>query len=197
MRLHHFCRASDLTSIAEKGLYPHTPVEGIMSLGREVVWLTSGETPFCSEDELQYMAQRKRWTPEEIEITRRHGWLLDTGRTHRLTVCLRSGSKLQNYGDWLRANGDTVIVKDGMASANDAGELFSVRHMAEGLSPWAKLQWWLYFGRIPPSKIEGLPPKGPKRVEADELTALDHAIGEFIGTEYRRTKPATPWERAS
>ena len=23
MRLHHFCRASDLGSIAEKGLYPH------------------------------------------------------------------------------------------------------------------------------------------------------------------------------
>jgi hypothetical protein len=27
MRLYHFCRASDLDSIAEKGLYPHVPTE--------------------------------------------------------------------------------------------------------------------------------------------------------------------------
>ena len=49
-------------------------------------------------------------TEEEIE-NRRNGWLLDTGRTHRLTVRIRSGAKLQNYGDWLRANRDVVIIK--------------------------------------------------------------------------------------
>ena len=37
MRFHHFCRACDLSSIAEKGLYPHVAHEPIMSLGHEVV----------------------------------------------------------------------------------------------------------------------------------------------------------------
>ena len=41
MKLYHFCRASDLDSIAEKGLYPHVPTEPVMSLGEEVVWLTT------------------------------------------------------------------------------------------------------------------------------------------------------------
>jgi hypothetical protein len=34
MKLYHFCRASDLDSIADKGLYPHVPTEPVMSLGR-------------------------------------------------------------------------------------------------------------------------------------------------------------------
>ena len=43
MKLFHFCRTSDLDSIAEKGLYPHVPTELVMSLGEEVVWLTTQE----------------------------------------------------------------------------------------------------------------------------------------------------------
>jgi hypothetical protein len=35
MKLYHFCRASDLENIAEKGLYPHVAREPIMSLGHE------------------------------------------------------------------------------------------------------------------------------------------------------------------
>jgi hypothetical protein len=91
MKLHHFCRASDLDSIAEKGLYQHVAHEAIMSLGHEVVWLTTAETTATTEDDVEHCRSRGRWTEEEIEETRRHGWLLDTGRTHRLTVRVRSG----------------------------------------------------------------------------------------------------------
>ena len=157
MKLFHFCRASDLDSIANKGLYPHLAHEAIMSLGHEVVWLTTAETTATTEEDVEHYRRLSLWTEEEIGETRRHGWLLDTGRTHRLTVRVRSGPKLQNYGNWLRANGDVVIINEnGMAQANDAGELCAVRHMAAALSPRALREWWIYFGRLPPSKTEGL-----------------------------------------
>ena len=136
MKLFHFCRASDLDSIAKKGLYPHLAHEAIMSLGHEVVWLTTAETTATTEEDVEHYRRLSLWTEEEIGETRRHGWLLDTGRTHRLTVRVRSGPKLQNYGNWLRANGDVVIINEnGMAQANDAGELCAVRHMGRHYRP--------------------------------------------------------------
>jgi hypothetical protein len=33
MKLYHFCKPSNLASIAEKGLYPHVPKEPVMTLG--------------------------------------------------------------------------------------------------------------------------------------------------------------------
>jgi hypothetical protein len=102
---------------------------------------------------------------------------MDTGRTHRLTVRVRSGPKLQNYGDWLQANGDVVIINEnGMAQANDAGELYVVRHMAAALSPRALREWWVYFGRIPPSKIEGLAPRQAVTNKQDLDTTLTKLI---------------------
>ena len=94
MKLYHFCRAFDLYSIAEKGLCPHVPTEPVMSLGEEVVWLTSSETTATTADEdIEHYRRLGLWTEEEIDETWRHGWLLDTGRTHRLTVRVRSGSQ--------------------------------------------------------------------------------------------------------
>ena len=181
MRLFHFCRTSDLDSIAEN-LYPHVAHESIVSLGHEVVWLTSAETTAATEEDIEHYRRTGHWTEEEIEETRRHGWLLNTGRTYRLTVRVRSGPKLRNYGDWLRANGDALIVNEnGMARANDAGELYAVRHMAAALSPRALREWWVYFGRIPPSMIEGLPERIKKPTAED--TALDAALSKFIRSE--------------
>ena len=54
MKLFHFCRASDLDSIAEKGLYPHVPTEPVMSLGEEVVWLTTQETREVDETDIKH-----------------------------------------------------------------------------------------------------------------------------------------------
>jgi hypothetical protein len=177
MKLFHFCRTSDLDSIAEKGLYPHVPTEPVMSLGEEVVWLTNAETTATTEEDVEHYRRRGLWTEEEIEETLHHGWLMDTGRTHRLTVRVRSGPKLQNYGDWLQANGDVVIINEnGMAQANDAGELYVVRHMAAALSPRALREWWVYFGRIPPSKIEGLAPRQAVTNKQDLDTALTKLI---------------------
>ena len=110
MKLHHFCRASDLDSIAEKGLYPHVPYEPVMSLGEEVVWLTTQETTEVDEIDIEHF-HRLGLPKEQIERIARNGWLLDTNRTHRLTVRVRSGQRLWNYGEWLRANANVVIVE--------------------------------------------------------------------------------------
>ena len=187
MKLYHFCRTSDLDSIAEKGLFPHIPKEPVMSLGHEVVWLTTQETTEVDEIDFEHF-HRLGLPKERVEQIARNGWLLDTNRTHRLTVRVRSGPKLQNYGDWLRANGDVVIINEnGMAQANDDGELYSVKHLIQNISPNALKTWWIYFGRIPPSMIEGLPErikkkKKPWAIEED-TTALDIALNKFIRSE--------------
>jgi len=190
MRLHHFCRASDLDSIAEKGLYPHVPHEPQMSLGFSVVCLTISETTAAAEGDLAHF-RKLRFSETEIEEIRQHGWLLDTGRTHRLTVRVRSDHKLINYGVFLRQNAAVVIADEsGMARANDAGELYSVRHMMEGLSPNCLVTWWVYFGRIPPSKIDGLPLRKTKQsAGATEATALDIALNKFIRSETATWSP--------
>jgi hypothetical protein len=200
MKLHHFCRASDLDSIAEKGLYPHVPYEPVMSLGLSVISLTTAETTAATEEYLEHYRRKCLWIEEEIEETRQHGWLLDTCRTHRLTVRVRSDHKLLNYGEFLRQDADTVILDEnktsagaraevvGRASANDAGELYSVRHMMENLTTSALTNWFICFGRISPSKIYGLPPlsfrtKQTKKSVDPEDSALDRALNKFIKPE--------------
>ena len=191
MKLHHFCRTSDLDSIAEKGLYPHVAHELIMSLGHEVVWLTTQETTGVDEIDIKHF-HRLGLPKEEIERIARNGWLLDTNKTHRLTVRVRSGERLWNYGEWLRANADVVIVENGMASANDNGELYSVKHLIERLSPNALKTWWIYFGRVPPSMIEGLPERIKKKTKPrsiEEDTALEVALNKFIRSETTTVAP--------
>ena len=185
MKLHHFCRASDLDSIAEKGLYPHVPYEPVMSLGEEVVWLTTQETTEVDEIDIEHF-HRLGLPKEQIERIARNGWLLDTNRTHRLTVRVRSGQRLWNYGEWIRANANVVIVENGMASANDDGKLYSVKHLIERLSPNALETWWAYFGRISPGMIEGLPERIRKKKKPwaiEEDTALEVALNKFIRSE--------------
>jgi len=191
MKLYHFCRASDLDSIAEKGLYPHVPTEPAMSLGEEGVWLTTQETTEVDKTDIEHF-HRLGLPKVEIERIARNGWLLNTDRTHRLTVRVRSGQRLWNYGEWLRANADVVIVENGMASANDDGELYSVKHFIERLSPNALKTWWIHFGTIPPSKIEGLPERKKKKKKPwaiEEDTTLEIALNKFIRSETTRLAP--------
>jgi hypothetical protein len=191
MKLYHFCRASDLDSIAEKGLYPHVPTEPAMSLGEEGVWLTTQETTEVDKTDIEHF-HRLGLPKVEIERIARNGWLLDTDRTHRFTVRVRSGQRLWNYGEWLRANADVVIVENGMASANDDGELYSVKHFIERLSPNALKTWWIHFGTIPPSKIEGLPERIKKKKKPwaiEEDTTLEIALNKFIRSEKTRLAP--------
>ena len=191
MKLFHFCRTFDLDSIAEKGLYPHVPTEPAMSLGEEGVWLTTQETTKVDKTDIEHF-HRLGLPKVEIERIARNGWLLDTDRTHRLTVRVRSGQRLWNYGEWLRANADVVIVENGMASANDGGELYSVKHFIERLSPNALKTWWIHFGTIPPTKIEGLPERINKKKKPwaiEEDTTLEIALNKFIRSETTRLAP--------
>ena len=128
MKLHHFCRTSDLDSIAEKGLYPHVPTEPVMSLGREVVWLTTQETTEADEIDIEHF-HRLGLPKEQIEQIARNGWLVDTNRTHRLTVRIRSGGTLKQYGEWLHFNRDRPILENEVGRTNDRGEIYSVKHL--------------------------------------------------------------------
>ena len=195
MRLFHFCRTSDLDSIAEKGVYPHVAHESIMSLGHEVVWLTTRETTEVDETDIKHF-HHLGLHKEQIERMARNGWLLDTNRTHRLTVRIRSGGRLKQYGEWLHFNRDRPILDNGVGRTNDRGEIYSVKHLIQSLSPNALSTWWVYFGRIPPSMIEGLPKRIKKSKErkpwadaAEEDTALGIALNNFICSETCR-RPA-------
>ena len=128
MKLYHFCRASDLDSIAEKGLYPHVPTEPIMSLGEEVVWLTTQETTEVDETDIKHF-HHLGLPKEQIERMARNCWLLDTNWTHRLTVRIRSGGTLKQYGEWLHFNRDRPIIENEVGRTNDRGEIYSVKHL--------------------------------------------------------------------
>jgi hypothetical protein len=180
MKLNHFTQPKNLDSIAEAGLLPRVAHNPFMSLGQEVVWLTTQETTMCSEEELGHF---RKIGEDLYEAAKRDGWFLTQSRNHRLTVRVRSGHKLINYGDLLRLNKDAVLIdEDGMGGINDAGEIYSVRHMLESLSLTCLRSWWLYFGRIPPSAIEGLPQiKGPKEKPRARNPVLDLALAKARG----------------
>ena len=127
-----------------------------MSLGEEVVWLT---TRNHGHD------RRGRGAPSTAWSMDRRG---DRGNTaawlaagHRQDSSPHSsypfGRKLKQYGEWLHSNRDRPIIENGVGRANDDGELYSVKHLIQNLSPNALRAWWVYLGRIPPSMIEGLP----------------------------------------
>ena len=177
MKLFHFCRESDLDSISEKGLYAHVAHEPIMSLGHEVVWLTTQETTEVDETDIEHF-HRLGLPKEQVERIGRNGWLLETNRTHRLTVRIRSGGRLKQYGEWLHFNRDRPIIENGVGRTNDRGEAYSVKHLIQSLSPNALSTWWVYFGRIPPSKIDGLLSRTKKPAED---TALD--LDKFFRSE--------------
>jgi hypothetical protein len=189
MKLFHFCRASDLDSVAEKGLYPLVPTEPVMSLGEEVVWLTTQETREVDETDIKHFHHLGL----HKERMARNGWLSETNRTHRLTVRIRSGGRLKQYGEWLHFNRDRPILENAVGRTNDRGEIYSVKHLIQSLSPNVLSTWWVYFGRIPPSMIEGLPEgikkkKKPWAIEED--TALEVALNKFIRSETTTTAPS-------
>jgi hypothetical protein len=64
------------------------PTEPIMSLGEEVVWLTTQETAELDETDVEHL-HRLGLAKEQIAQIAQNGWLLDTNRTHRLTVRIR------------------------------------------------------------------------------------------------------------
>jgi hypothetical protein len=96
------------------------------------------------------------------------------------------------YGEWLHFNRDRPILENGVGRTNDRGEIYSVKHLIQSLSPNALSTWWVYFGRIPPSMIEGLPEgikkkKKPWAIEED--TTLEIALNKFIRSETTRLAP--------
>ena len=186
MRLYHHCRLSDLESIAEKGLYPHIPKESAMSLGQEVVWLTEDPSTDVTEADLDHWRRvgaslswiwKKRvgmvgcWIPAGRIVSRSAFALM--GRNHSTT---RRGCAL------------TVISRSSMKPAGP-GPMMTVSFIPQGMFLRASVRassknGGVYFGRVPRSAIEGLPPRQAKRsAGAAEDTALDIALNKFIHSE--------------
>ena len=107
MKLYHFCRVSDLESIAEKGLYPHVPTEPAMSLGEEVVWLTTQETTEVDETDIEHFHHLSLSSGDRTDgserLAVRYGQDASSYGSHSLWAGLR------NYGEWLQSNADVVM----------------------------------------------------------------------------------------
>ena len=99
-----------------------------MSLGHEVVWLTTQEPTEVDETDIKHF-HHLGLPKEQIERMARNGWLLDTSRRHRLAVRIRSGGRLKQYGERLHSNRDRPIIENGVGRTNDAGEIYSVKHL--------------------------------------------------------------------
>ena len=86
-----------------------------------------------------------------------------------------------------------IVKKTGWRQANDDGELYSVKHFIERIiAPNALKTWWIHFGTIPPSKIEGLPERIKKKKEPwaiEKDTTLEIALNKFIRSETTRLAP--------
>ena len=101
MKLYHFCRASDLDSIADKGLYARVPTEPVMSLGEEVVWLTTQGTTEVDETEIKHF-YHLGLPKEQIERMARNGWR-PIGSLVGLTVTPGDSCKCGEYKAILKA----------------------------------------------------------------------------------------------
>ncbi len=75
MKLYHFCRVSDLDSIAEVGLLPHMPATPIMSLGHEVVWLTSAETTAVTDTDIEHWPCIGQFEKDYVKQSCALGWM--------------------------------------------------------------------------------------------------------------------------
>ena len=126
MKLYHFTHPAKLPSSTECGLVPFTPDVEFMTMGNAVVWLTTGK------DDSGWIR------PKERRATAR-----------RLTVRIEPANKrLAHFATWLRKQRGSFIGGNGRPGRY--GDLIAY------LPAGAEMNWYVYFGTIPPSKIDGL-----------------------------------------
>jgi hypothetical protein len=136
MRLYHFTTPKRPFLIFACGLLPYIHREGLpndagyLTGGQPVVWLTRQETNVATAADI---ARCKKYAPNH-DITLGKGCF---GGPVRLTLNLAHHDKrLVRYGEWFRAN-----VRDADAVARRLGQA-------------ALTSWYIYFGIIPPKRIE-------------------------------------------
>jgi hypothetical protein len=91
--------------------------------------------------------------PHYLTLDKPVVWLTtaaDEWSGHRLTARLQPNSKrLVNYATWLRGQHATMV--------GDSGKTWTSVDIAALMTPERQANWYVYFGTIPPDKIEGLP----------------------------------------
>jgi hypothetical protein len=130
MRLYHFTHPGTYLRIAAEGLVPSVSEDDEhMTRGLPVVWLTRQESNVADVHHIAHMVKVRGCAD------RKPGDLMFGGAA-RLTVNLsRHDKRLVRYADFLRNAGML--------------DFFSSRLFQEALT-----SWWLYFGIIPPEKVE-------------------------------------------
>lgn len=139
MRLYHFTEAKNLVGISIRGLAPQPC--GPLTMGQEVVWLSTQETLRPTQADLD-------WGAVHLEEPERYREQMILGCDTRLTVHLSTASKrLVHYHTWLRTTKLVGISDDPDAPLCVGNDLLK-------LATPSSHKWWIYFGTIPPKKIE-------------------------------------------
>ena len=149
MRLYHFTNPANFIRIAAEGLTPNVkPENALMTLGQPVVWLTTNESNEVTEADVAHLSV---YAPRE----RRAVGDVNFGGSHRITVNLsRANKRLAHWSTWMRKHSRVIVDENGAASANAAGELLSTDWCLSCMAPGWLSNWYIYFGTIPPGKIE-------------------------------------------
>jgi hypothetical protein len=142
MRLYHFTNPANFLRIAAEGLTPNVdPEDALMTIGRPVVWLTTNGSNEATEADV---AQLSVYTPGEQRAV---GDLM-FGGPHRITVNLsRCSKRLVRWSTWMRKHSGVIVDENGMA-------LLATDSILSHMTPDALSNWYIYFGTIPPDKIE-------------------------------------------
>src|SRR5437762_6940466 len=131
-----------------------------MTGGVPVVWLTRQQSNLLTAADVAHLQKHGC-------LDRKEGDPMFGGKA-RLTVHLNSRKRLMRYGDFLRQEGRALNVDPA------------------GLPPTAPTQWYIYFGGIPPRRIDtGLP-------AAVALECLDHHIATHPDPDARERYKAQP-----
>jgi hypothetical protein len=150
MKFYHYTKQENLMGIAVNGLTPTIDDEvRPLTMGQEVVWLTTQETLKPTEEDLAWMRAHRK-----PEIWTRFTETLMLDKEMRLTVNLdprMHRKKLFHYHTWMYEGGLAAINPDTQEIS------FTGRDVLEtigGIAPSNKKHWWIYLGTIKPSRIE-------------------------------------------
>jgi hypothetical protein len=130
-----------------------------LTVGQEVVWLTTQETLKPTEDDLAWMRNHRK-----PELWANFKDTLMLHKETRLTVNLDPllhKKKLFHFDTWMREGGWTATNPDDPSQTFTGSDVLDT---IDGLVPSNKKHWWIYLGTIKPIR--------PRASGCDVLTGL-------------------------
>jgi hypothetical protein len=138
MILNHITKMKNLPGIRSRGLVPHRyPKSLTMSLGTEVVWLTSDDSIHGADDAAWIEARRGHiFTDAQADDYLAECGVVPLGSVRLQIRLAPNSSRLSHYATWLAKQPHPAAL--GLLS---------------GLSPSARTHWHVYHGVILPERI--------------------------------------------